>query len=290
MAFKSVLVLGATGLLGQAFMSGARSANIDVHGTARSGSDFDLDIDDFDACRVLLNRLEPGLVINCIALVDVAACDSDPGRAYRVNAVPAMRLANWAAEAGARFVHISTDHYFAGEGRTAHDESAQITLLNQYAATKYAGERFALLDPNALVLRTSIVGLRGWQKPTFAEWAIASICSGEHMTLFTDAFTSSIDAPGFARAAFELIERGASGLLHLAASQVYSKEEFIRELARQLDRPLDRVTVGSVSDLTPPRPRSLGLDVGRAERLLGDRLPDLKTVVRSLVCAYRQTP
>ncbi len=60
-------------------------------------------------------------------------------------------------------MQISTDHYFCGQGDLKHDESAPVTLLNEYARTKYAGEAFALTNPEACVIRTNVVGFRGWE-------------------------------------------------------------------------------------------------------------------------------
>ncbi|MGB3740352.1 MAG: SDR family oxidoreductase [Pontixanthobacter sp.] len=282
-----VLVLGATGLLGQAVMRAGHARGHSMRGAARSGADVAIDITDGDALVALVTAERPELIVNCVALVDVMGCERDPGKAYAINAAPVARLARIASQNGARLVHISTDHYFAGEGNMAHGEGATVTLLNQYAATKYAGEQFALLCHDALVLRTSIVGIRGWDAPTFAEWAIAAILRDEAMTLFSDAFTSSIDTGAFADAMFDLIAADATGLLNVAASQVYSKEAFIRELATQLNAPLTRAEVGTVGDLTPPRPKALGLDVARAEALLQRALPDMKAVVRAVVCDYR---
>ena len=283
----TTLVLGATGLLGQAFVAEARGRGQSVRTAARSGADIALDIADRAALVAMLEAERPTLIVNCAALVDVAACEADPGLAYRVNAAPLAPLAQWAREAGGKLVHISTDHYFAGEGPTAHDEDAPVTLFNQYAATKLAGERFAALSPDALILRTSIVGVRGWARPTFAEWAIDQVVNDRPLTLFADAHTSSIDTGCFAQAALDLAASGASGLLNLAAREVYSKEAFIRALAAELGAPLTHATVGSVAALDPPRPKSLGLDVSRAAALLDQPLPDRDEVVRALVSAYR---
>jgi dTDP-4-dehydrorhamnose reductase len=286
----TLLVLGATGLLGQAMVAEARARGIVVRGAARKGADIALDVTDPAALVRVLEAERPNTIVNCAALVDVAACEADPGRAYKINAAPSLSLGGWCRAARAKLVQVSTDHFFDEDGPAAHDEDARVTLLNHYAATKYAAERFALLDPGALVLRTSIVGIRAWAQPSFAEWAIAAILEDREMTLFEDAYTSSIDTPSFANACLDLVEADASGLLNLAASQVYSKEAFIRALAEVLGKSLRHAKAGTVGMLSPPRPRSLGLDVARAECLLGRTLPDLDAVVRNIVSVYWGSP
>ena len=77
-------------------------------------------------------------------------------------------------------MYVSTDHYWQGDGRLLHAEDAPIQLVNEYARSKHAGERFALSGSGpSLALRTNIVGVRGWKgRPTFAEWAVGAIRRG----------------------------------------------------------------------------------------------------------------
>ena len=104
------------------------------------------------------------------------------------------------------------------------------------------------------------------------------------MTLFCDAWTSSIDTPSFATAALDLLfEHSTRGLLNLAAAEVYSKEDFIREIATKMGCTLSRATSGSVHDVLPGRASSLGLDVSRAQKILPYELPGLSQVVAKLI-------
>ena len=283
----TVLLLGSTGLLGQALAAEARARGLSLLTAARRGADLDLDIADLPRLGEALATVAPAAVINAAAMVDVATSDASPGVAYAVNAAPVALLAEWAKGEGRRLVHVSTDHFFIEGGARPHGEDETVALLNQYAATKYAAEAFALTAPSALVLRTSIVGLRRRGAPTFAEWAIGVVTEDRPVTLFADAWTSSIDVGACARATFDLFDHGAAGRLNLGAREVYSKAAFIHALAAAFGRPLTRAATGSVADLHPPRPASLGLDVTRAQALLDWRLPDLAAVIEAVLASHR---
>lgn len=282
-----LLVVGGTGLLGQAMTSEGRARSYDVVTAARADADVALDISTDGRLEEVVSSVEPDLIVNCAALASIDACQDDRELAYRVNAQPLAVLAGWSRSENRPFVQVSTDHFFIEGGSRKHSEQEPVTLVNEYARTKHAGEDFALTAPLALVLRTNIVGIRGWKAHTFAEWAISRIEQGEPMTLFEDTFVSSIDVRAFARAALDLVEHGASGLLNLASREVFTKGEFIRALAENLDKPLIEPKSGSVKDLQPPRASSLGLDVTAAEQRLGYRLPDMQTVAASVVGQYR---
>lgn len=279
-----MLVLGSTGLLGQAFVAEARERSQPCLGVARSGSDHDLDVADAAALEALALEMQPSTIINCVAVTSLDACEANRGQAFRVNArIPAL-LAQLALEIDARLVQISTDHYFTGDGCSLHAENAEVKLLNEYARSKYAGERLALTNPEALVVRTNIVGLRRWRgRPTFAEWALDAIQGRHPIVLFDDFFTSSMHAPTCAAAILDLANKGTSGLVNVASSQVSSKRAFVLALARELQLDLRDARPGSVRELLPRRAESLGLDVTHAERLLDRRLPDLAETISAIV-------
>lgn len=286
----SLVILGATGMLGQALCREGRKREVQVTGIARTGSDQNVDASDVSALHAALDAASPSVIINAAAQTDLGICEQDPGQAYVVNArLPAL-LADYCTAHRIKLVQVSTDHYFSGDANQLHDEQAPVTLLNEYARTKYAGEIFAALCPDSLILRTNLVGFRGWaDKPTFVEWAIAALRGHRPMTLFADFHTSSIDVDHFASALFALLERDACGLMNVAARTPASKEEFVLKLARRFGLDAGCCRSGSVREIAGPRrAESLALDVRRAESALGTALPDTDAVIDALAHTYEE--
>ncbi|MCG8440428.1 MAG: sugar nucleotide-binding protein [Caulobacterales bacterium] len=284
------LVLGATGSLGTAVMAELARRGWTARGAARSGADIALDVSDTPSLDAVLDREAPDAVINCAALVAMPACEADPAAAYGVNARPVAALARWARVTGRPFVQVSTDQFFLeNDGRARHDEDAPVTLISEYARTKFAAEAFALTAPSALVARTNMAAAAGGKgKASIAEWALANIEARAPMTLFDDYVCSTIDAPTLARALFDLVERGAAGRLNVASREVASKYEFVHALAAEAGVRLDWARRGSAASLDPPRAIHVGLDVTRAESVLGWRLPDLREVAANFAAQRRR--
>jgi len=286
---EKVLVLGATGLLGQAMLAQGRMRGWACIGAARSRADHIVDVTDHEALSTLVREISPSVVVNCAANTSHEACESDPGGAYAINARTASVLAELSFELDSRLVHISSDHFFTGNGAALHSESAPVRLLNEYARSKYAGEAFALTAPASLVVRTNFVGLRGWRnRPSFAEWALDAIEQSRPIVLFDDYFTSSIHSDACAGAVLDLLQIGATGLINVASSEVASKRTFIEALATAANVELAHVSVASVVGLTPRRAESLGLDVARAERMLDRSLPNLDETVHAILDQHRE--
>jgi dTDP-4-dehydrorhamnose reductase len=284
----SLLVFGATGLLGQTIVAEAKRRGIQALGAARKGTNFDVDLTNVAQVAELFARVSPTRVINAAAETNLDSCEQDPGGAYLINARAVALIAEQCRTSGASLVHVSTDHFFTGEGPRAHAEDSAVTLVNEYARSKYAGEGFARVLPGSLVIRTNITGFRGWSgQPTFAEWAVNAILNRRPLKLFDDFYTSTIDAGSFSRLLFQLLDTGAVGLINLASSTVSSKSDFVHELAAAFGTRLDWATAASVRDLATARAESAGLDVSKAEHLLGQPLPTLREVCNALVAQYR---
>jgi dTDP-4-dehydrorhamnose reductase len=163
-----VLVLGATGMLGNAVLRFfSQSADYEVVGSARSTSAIRLfpanlsdrvvcgvDVEHIDSLISLFSKLQPDVVINCIGLVKQLTDADDPLVAIPINSMLPHRLARLCDIAGARLVHMSTDCIFSGS-KGMYTEADFSDAKDLYGRSKYLGE----VDyPNAITLRTSIIG------------------------------------------------------------------------------------------------------------------------------------
>ena len=289
-SMPDILLLGSTGLLGQAIAREARLRSKSLLGIARSGADFNLDIRKDEELVHLIKTTRPDIVINTCAIVSHAVCEEDKKAAYEINSRPNAIIAQLARQYGFYFIFVSTDGYYSGDVNSKHAPSDPVMLLNEYARTKFAGECFALTAPQSLVLRTNIIGFRGRVgQPTFIEWAIQALKDHKPMTLFDDYFTSSITVTQFAKALFDLLPHKPTGIFNLASSEISSKAQFITQLAKALDLDLSQACIGSVKSLTSSqRADSLGLDVSQTEDLLGYALPSLSEVILQIKGEYHE--
>ena len=125
---RQILVLGCTGMLGNAVMRFLSSSDgLEVWGTARSLRDIGaalsyadrvisgIDVENVDSLIRVMAQVQPTVVINCIGLVKQLAEADDPLQAIPVNSILPHRLARLTQTIGARLIHISTDCVFSGQ-------------------------------------------------------------------------------------------------------------------------------------------------------------------------------
>ena len=286
-----VAILGANGMLGKGLRRAWHNKqNMNFIYYARDNADVCCDFTNTDCLKQGLEAYSPDVVINTAAITDLRHCEAFPDVAHRVNAELPGMLSDMCREISAYFIHISTDHYYSGDDRKHHKEDDKVMLLNEYARSKYAGEKNALKNGNSLVIRTNIVGFRdNTRNLTFLEWAISSIKNNCHIKLFDDFFTSSMFTEELAQILENFMENRPVGILNVASRSVSSKEEFVLELSQALFHKEPDYDVAHVNDILDiKRANSLGLDVAKAENILGYKLPALDRVIYDIKSVYEE--
>lgn len=107
-------------------------------------SDYCADLCDLDGLAATVQRYAPNVIVNAAAYTSVDKAESEPEHARRVNAEAVAVLAREAQQLGSLLVHYSTDYVFAGDGEQPWCEEDAVAPLNQYGASKLAGEQAIL--------------------------------------------------------------------------------------------------------------------------------------------------
>lgn len=235
-----VLVLGATGMLGNAVLRlFAQSDRYEVLGSARSSSALQLlpselsdrlicgvDVENMDSLISLFAKARPEVVINCIGLVKQLAEADDPLSAIPINALLPHRLARLCGLAGARLVHMSTDCIFSGS-KGKYTEADASDAKDLYGRSKYLGE----VDyPHAITLRTSIIGHELSGAHSLVGWFLAQQGSVKG---FTRAIFSGLPTVELARVIrdFVIPHPELHGAYHVSAEPI-NKFELLTLIAK----------------------------------------------------------
>ena len=237
MSVDSILVVGASGMLGHAVLRlFAQSPGFSVHGTVRSTAARDLlpvemrvridvgvDAEHDDQLRAALARHRPACVVNCVGVVKQLHDAKDPLVAVPINTLLPHRLARLCGEAGARLIHVSTDCVFAGT-RGAYRETDFADADDLYGRSKLLGE----VDyPHAVTLRTSIIGPELGRAHGLVGWFLAQRGS---VRGFTKAIFSGLPTVELARVMRDFV----------LPRPVTQGCAYRTDQLRQLDRPLDK--------------------------------------------------
>ncbi len=198
----------------------------------------DLDITEDGAVDFVFSAFRPTVVFNCAAFHNVEVCESEEDRAFAVNVRAVKRLATRCAEAGATFVHLSTNYVFDGTRREPYTEDDAPNPRSIYAISKLAGEHAALTyAPGSLVVRTAgLYGLHGSisKGGNFVTRMIARAREQGALTVVADQLLTPTFTADLAEGILAALDAGVTGTLHLTgggATSWHGFTEAIMELA-----------------------------------------------------------
>lgn len=187
-----------------------------------------LDVLDQDALTQAFARIKPDVVINCVGLIKQLDQANNPLVALPINAMLPHRLLALCEVANARLVHISTDCVFNGK-KGNYLETDPSDAEDLYGKSKYIGELHH--SPNAITLRTSIIGHELGTSFALLEWFLAQQGSVKG---FSKAIFSGLPTCELARIIIEhvLPHPQLHGLYHVAAEPI-SKLNLLQLVARE---------------------------------------------------------
>ncbi|KPM35404.1 hypothetical protein AK830_g11158 [Neonectria ditissima] len=157
---KTVLVTGATGLLGRQVVQAFEKADWTVKRTGYSRADgksvFKVDLGSAAEIEHVLATVQPQAMIHCAANRFPDNFDKDPEGARNLNVVASKTLASLCAARGIFLIYLSTDYVFPGKpGDAPYETNAQPAPTNLYGQTKLDGE-------HAVVEEFRKAGRSGW--------------------------------------------------------------------------------------------------------------------------------
>ncbi len=238
-----IVLLGGSGRLGSAIR------RLWSHHEVVSPSQNTFDHFDPEAIEAFLRASSPDVVINCAAYNAVDAAEGNGRRtAFRVNAEMPRIFAGVVRNIGLPFIHFSSDYVFHGEAIVPYAEDAATDPINEYGASKLAGEQAVLREyPKAYVIRLSrlygSIADEVGSKPSFVEIIIGDASKAARVLVNggeSSAPTYVDDVVRHLDAQF-LSKRPEPGIYHMSNEGGATWHEWASEIGRILDLPVEFV-------------------------------------------------
>ncbi|HTL09361.1 MAG TPA: dTDP-4-dehydrorhamnose reductase [Chitinophagaceae bacterium] len=290
MATPVVLVTGANGQLGSALRSIAGNYPglqflFVTHAT--------LPLEDAAAVHALLMEQAPAYCINCAAYTAVDKAETEREQAMLVNANAAGILAAACKVAGTKFIHVSTDYVFAGNGERPYKEADATAPVNYYGATKLAGEQQCQqVNAESIIVRTSWVYSAFGNN--FVKTMLRLMRERTSINVVNDQLGSPTYAIDLAEALLSVIEGTINGhhawvpgIYHYSNEGIISWFDFAAAIQQLSGSNCTVQPIPSSAFPTPAkRPAYSAMDKGKIKKIFGLHIPDwqqsLLACIRSL--------
>ena len=272
---KIILVIGATGMLGNAVLRFFNDSDGYIAiGTARSSSQVSMlrqdlqdkvitgvDVGDDDSLKKILDETRPNVVINCVGLVKQLSSSYDPLLAIPINSLLPHRLALLCKSINARLIHLSTDCVFSGQ-KGGYVETDIPDAFDLYGRSKLLGEVYDF--ENTITLRTSIIGHELNGAHSLVNWYLSQ---KNDVSGYTKAIFSGLPTVELSRVIrdFVIPNQHLFGLYHVSVNPI-SKFELLNFIKNQygiinainpdskleIDRSLDSTRFRDATGYVPP--------------------------------------
>jgi dTDP-glucose 4,6-dehydratase len=230
---------------------------------------------EFDALIALLEKLKPQVVINTIALTEVALSNYRPIEYFETNTLGIIKLAKYLLDCSylERYIHISAAEIM-GSCRTPVTEEAPFRPSTPYAVSKAAADMYlnTLIAnfgfPATLIRSTNVYG-KHQQLFKIIPRTVIYLKAGKTIELHGGgkAIKSFIHIRDVVRGMMLALERGASGTYHFTVPSDQTVADVVRYVCRKMGHDFDKST-RVVADRLAQDSRNW-LDCSKAERELG---------------------
>jgi dTDP-4-dehydrorhamnose reductase len=276
---KRVLILGASGLLGSRLYIDF-SNKYNTQGTSNTKLPFDKSIFNLDVTAPNLSQkiidFNPNVVVNCIAFTDVDKCEAEKEYAWFLNAELPRILSTATKAIGAKFIHISTDHF----EQMLNNEGQKIdTPVNFYGESKLAGEKYIQsINPEAIIVRTNFFGINFLKdsKKTFFDTLINSLSNNLKIKGFSNIYFTPISILELCKSLGVLMTCDLKGIVNICGNKRISKFQFCLEAAKVINCDSDLIidTKFVPNSVFKKRPFDMSMDNSVYVKETGHQIPN----------------
>jgi dTDP-4-dehydrorhamnose reductase len=284
MAVKRVLVVGSNGLLGQKMtellLRGSPHTVIlssieDKPAVQYQSIEYvGMDITARKEVRQVLTSIEPDVIVNCAAITNVDACETERELAWKVNVTGVENLIDAAQRGNSNIIHVSTDYIFDGKAGP-YTEEGRPDPLSYYGKSKLASENALRVSGLPFVIARTMVlyGYAPSAKPNFVLWLIQNLEQNTGVRVVDDQSGNPTLVDDLAYGLLRAIDLGRTGVYNMAGREIVSRYEFALTAARVFGLDPALITPIKTATLNQPAPRPLksGLITLKAEVELGYR-------------------
>lgn len=289
-----VLVTGTSGQLGYDVMMELLKRGHQAVGADRSGSEGDfekvqLDITDTKRVLAVVEELKPEAIIHCAAWtnVDGAEAQENLEKVRAVNVEGTRNLAEACKKVDGKFVYISTDYVFNGEGdKPWEPDDKNYAPINVYGQSKLDGELEVakILDKYFIVRIAWVFGKNG---KNFVKTMIEVGKKHEVVKVVDDQIGTPTYTFDLARLLVDMIESDKYGYYHATNEGGYiSWADFTEEIFKQagIDSKVERVSTAEYEKIAgktvAKRPFNSRLDKSKLVEVGFEPLPEWQDALK----------
>lgn len=223
-----ILVTGYTGQLGYDVVREGLAEGLEVTGISSK----DVDITNRQEVLNYVKKYQPDAIIHCAAYTAVDQAEDDKEKCWAVNVNGTKYFVEAAKEVQAKFMYISTDYVFNGQGSVPFTETDQVLPISYYGLTKYEAEQIVQSELiEWYIVRISwVFGING---KNFVKTMLRLAETHNELNVVGDQVGSPTYTYDLSKLLIKMIQTDKYGIYHATNDGFCSWAEFAKEIFRQ---------------------------------------------------------
>lgn len=229
-----ILVTGANGQLGRCIKDASRDF---PEFSFLFASREELDLENSDYLAEVFAKNDFDYCINTAAYTNVEKAESEPEKAFAINAEAVKNLAILCKENNVTLIQISTDYVFDGKKTSPYTEEDKTNPINVYGASKLKGEQYVQEICNKyFILRTS--WLYSQYGHNFYNSILKFAKEGRDLKITTEQTGTPTNANDLAEALLHIINYNSNkyGIYHFSNKGEATWYDFAKEILVQTNQ------------------------------------------------------
>jgi dTDP-4-dehydrorhamnose reductase len=281
---EMLLVIGASGFIGNKLYSHFKGKGLEVKGTYYSGifqgaerDGIYLDLGNPDFSNILALK-ELTHIFFCNGVTSIDECKINRDSAYKINVTNTIKLLDSYRQTDVLPVYLSTDMVYSGT-RKNYTESDIPAPLTEYGKQKLEVENYiAKQFSKYIILRlTKVYGVEKGDQTLFTSW-LDSLMGHKNISSASDMFISPVYVTDVLQTLNALITGKHYGIFNLGGQETGTRYEFSRRLAEFFGYDSSLIEKKSVKDFKfiEPRPLYSSLSSAKTTAATGIKLTPIE--------------
>lgn len=245
-----------------------------------------LDITNLGLVREYIDKVRPDIVINSAAYTNVDGCESNQDLAFKVNSLGTKNLAIACEQIDAKFIHISTDYVFEGNGTIPYREYDIANPVSVYGKTKLLGENYVReFCSKYFIVRTA--WLYGHNGNNFVKTIIKAAKEKGHLDVVDDQRGNPTNAEDLAFHILKLALTDEYGIYHCTGAGECTWYDFAKIIVKyaNVDCTITPITSDKINRVAK-RPAFSSLDNMMLRCTVGDKMRAWEEALKGFISAF----
>lgn len=235
-----ILLLGATGLLGNAFKKALQKK---AQVISPENSSRGIDIRNVSKLNEMFRREQPNVCVNAVAISDPTACEKSPNLCKEINVIGTKNIVRICKRNNCLLVFFSTDYIFNGSLKGGYHEQDKPSPLQLYGKTKVEAESYVSKYENSLIVRLPFLygSLDKYTRNDFVKSVLEKMGRKQELNFCNTQIRYPTFTYDVVNIVWLLIKKGKRGLYHISTNTPITKYQWAKIIAKYANYPVNRI-------------------------------------------------